>query len=99
MYFNKAKLHDLIFYQLLMWFWPVNEMTELVSGMPAPAFGAESSLSARIRAGSESRVFLYLILIYVRCFLVSPKIYSCTPWVLLLQVENHSSKQSVHRWR
>jgi hypothetical protein len=26
-----------------MEFWPVNEMTELVSGMPAPQFGAESS--------------------------------------------------------
>jgi hypothetical protein len=26
-----------------MWFWPVNEMTELVSGMPAPQFGDESS--------------------------------------------------------
>jgi hypothetical protein len=28
-----------------MWFWPVNEMIELVSGMPAPQFGDESSLS------------------------------------------------------
>jgi hypothetical protein len=26
-----------------MWFWPVNEMTEIVSGMPAPQFGGESS--------------------------------------------------------
>jgi hypothetical protein len=26
-----------------MWFWPVNEMIELVSGMPAPQFGDESS--------------------------------------------------------
>jgi hypothetical protein len=26
-----------------MWFWPVNETTELVSGMPAPQFGDESS--------------------------------------------------------
>jgi hypothetical protein len=26
-----------------MWFWPVNEMTELVSGMPAAQFGDESS--------------------------------------------------------
>jgi hypothetical protein len=25
-----------------MWFWPVNEMTELVFGMPAPQFGDES---------------------------------------------------------
>jgi hypothetical protein len=26
-----------------MWFWPVSEMIELVSGMPAPQFGDESS--------------------------------------------------------
>jgi hypothetical protein len=26
-----------------MWFWPVNEMIELVSGMPAPQLGDESS--------------------------------------------------------
>jgi hypothetical protein len=30
-------------WKLLMWFWPVNEMIELVSGMPAPQFGEESS--------------------------------------------------------
>jgi hypothetical protein len=23
-----------------MWFWPVNEMTELVSGIPTPEFGS-----------------------------------------------------------
>jgi hypothetical protein len=38
-YVNKAKL----FYQLLMLFWPVNEMIQLVSGMPTPQFGDESS--------------------------------------------------------
>jgi hypothetical protein len=32
-----------VFYQLLMRFRPVNEMTEVVSGMPAPQFGDESS--------------------------------------------------------
>jgi hypothetical protein len=42
MYFSKAKLYENIFYQL-MWFWRVNEMTELVSGMPALHFGDESS--------------------------------------------------------
>jgi hypothetical protein len=42
-YFSKAELYDKIFYQLLMWFWPVNEMTEPVSGMPAPQLGDESS--------------------------------------------------------
>jgi hypothetical protein len=33
-----------MFYRLLVWFWPVNEVIELVSGMPAPPFGDESSL-------------------------------------------------------
>jgi hypothetical protein len=42
-HFNKAKLYDKTFYQLLMWFWPVNAMIELVSGMPVPQFGDESS--------------------------------------------------------
>jgi hypothetical protein len=32
-----------------MWFWPVSGMTELVSGVPAPRLGDESS---RVR-GSE----------------------------------------------
>jgi hypothetical protein len=32
-----------------MCFWPVNEMTELVSGMTAPQFGDESSLSVSIK--------------------------------------------------
>jgi hypothetical protein len=39
-----------------MWFWPVNEMTELVSGMPAPQFGDESSWVG-IRAGSTFEQF------------------------------------------
>jgi hypothetical protein len=39
MYFSKAKLCD----QLLLRFCPVNEKTELVSGMPAPQFRDESS--------------------------------------------------------
>jgi hypothetical protein len=42
-YFSKAKLYDFICYQILMWFWPVNEMIELVSGTPVAQFGAESS--------------------------------------------------------
>jgi hypothetical protein len=42
-YFSKAKFYYETFHKLLMWFWPVNEMTELVSGMPAPQFGDESS--------------------------------------------------------
>jgi hypothetical protein len=42
-YFSKAKLYDLIFYQLLKLFWPVSEIIELVSGMLAPQCGDESS--------------------------------------------------------
>jgi hypothetical protein len=41
-----------------MWFWPVNEMTELVSGMPAPQFGDESSECEKIRAGSKFKRFV-----------------------------------------
>jgi hypothetical protein len=41
-YFSKPKLYDSVFYQLLMWFSPVNEMIELISGMPAPQFGYET---------------------------------------------------------
>jgi hypothetical protein len=59
-----------MFYQLLTWFWPVNEMTELVSGMPAPQFWDESSLSAMMRAGSSFKCFLCFVLIYVSCFRV-----------------------------
>jgi hypothetical protein len=40
------------FHQLLMRFWPVNEMIELVSGMPARIF-----VSARIRAASRLKLF------------------------------------------
>jgi hypothetical protein len=43
-HFNKAKLYYQIYHELLMWFWPGNEMIELVSGMPAPQFADESSL-------------------------------------------------------
>jgi hypothetical protein len=32
-----------MFYQLLIWFWRVDEMIELVSGMSAPQFGDKSS--------------------------------------------------------
>jgi hypothetical protein len=64
-----------------MWFWPVNVMTELVSGMPAPQFGDESSLSVKIRVGSRFKRFLRFVLIGVRCFRVPPKMSSCTPGV------------------
>jgi hypothetical protein len=45
-----------------MWLSPVNEMTELVSGMPAPQFGEESSF----RAGSMFKQFLCFNVIDVR---------------------------------
>jgi hypothetical protein len=55
-------------------------MTELVSGMPAPQFGDESSLSVRIRAGSRFKRFLCFVWIDVRCFRVP-------------QVQDHWSRQ------
>jgi hypothetical protein len=51
-------------------------MIELVSVMPAPKFGDESSLSARIRAGSRFSRFLCFVLIDVRCFRVIAKMFS-----------------------
>jgi hypothetical protein len=51
-----------------MWFCTVNEMTALVSGMPAYQFADESSLNAWIRAGSTFTRFLCFVLIDVRCF-------------------------------
>jgi hypothetical protein len=50
-----------------MWFCPVNEITEPVSGMPAPQFGDESSLvrgSELVRGSSGS----FFVLIDVSCF-------------------------------
>jgi hypothetical protein len=40
-YFCKAKLHDCFINYML--FWPVNKMIQVVSDMPAPQFGDESS--------------------------------------------------------
>jgi hypothetical protein len=57
-----------------MWFWPVNEMTELVSGMPAPQFGDESSRvrgSGMVQDSSGS----------VRSFGAPHKVSSFTPGV------------------
>jgi hypothetical protein len=42
-------------------------MIELVSGMPVPQFGDESSLSARIGTGSRFKQLLCFSLIDVRC--------------------------------
>jgi hypothetical protein len=64
-----------------MWFWPVDEMTELVSSMPAPQFGDESPLSVRIRDGSRFKRFLCFVLTDVRCSRIP-------------QVENHYSRKS-----
>jgi hypothetical protein len=45
-------------------------MTELVSGMPAPQFGDESSLSTRIRADSRFKRLQCFILIDISCLRV-----------------------------
>jgi hypothetical protein len=55
-----------------MWFWPVNEMSELVSGIQGRTF-----MSARIRAGSRFKQFLCFVLIDVRIFAYPPLDY---PW-------------------
>lgn len=54
-------------YKLLMRFWRVNEMIELVSGKLKPQFGDESSFSARIRAGSRLKRFPSFVLISLNC--------------------------------
>jgi hypothetical protein len=64
-----------------MWFWPIKEMTELVSSMPAPQFGGEF-FSARMRAGSKFKRFLHFVFNDVRCFQVPSG-------VRLLQIEDH----------
>jgi hypothetical protein len=54
-------------YRLLMWFWPVNEMIELVSGMPAPQFGEEpfwvrgSGLLLASSGSCDSFYYFYII--------------------------------------
>jgi hypothetical protein len=47
-----------------MWFWPVNKMIELVSSMPAPQFGDESSWvwgSELVQGSSGSCVSFWLM--------------------------------------
>jgi hypothetical protein len=60
-----------------MWFWSVNEMIELVYGMPTPQIGL--NLNERIRAGSRFKRFMYFVLFDVRCFRVALKMSSRTP--------------------
>jgi hypothetical protein len=62
---------------LLMWVWPVKEMTELVSGMPAPKFYDESSWvrGLELVQGSSGSFFRFDI----RCVRVFPKMCSRTP--------------------
>jgi hypothetical protein len=71
-----------IFYQLLMWFWPVNEMTELVSGIPAPQFRDESSW---MRDQSWFKVQAIPVFRFDW-----RKILSRTRGVVIPQVEDHS---------
>jgi hypothetical protein len=56
--FSQSKIIQLIFYQLLMWVLPVNEMIELVSVMPAPRFGDESSWVQESELDQSLRWFL-----------------------------------------
>jgi hypothetical protein len=58
-------------------------MIELVSVMPAPQFGDESSLSARIRAGSRFKRFRKLF----SC--TPPDVFASSQGVCVHQVENH----------
>jgi hypothetical protein len=48
-----------------MWLRPVNGMTELVSGMPAPQFGDEDQSRFKVQA------LLCLVLIDARCFRIA----------------------------
>jgi hypothetical protein len=65
-----------------MWFWPLNEMIELVSGMPTPQFGDESLLSLRIGAGSRFNRFLCFVLIDIKCLRVPL-------WVHVTRIEDN----------
>jgi hypothetical protein len=80
-------------------------MIELVSGMPAPQFGDESSLSARIRAGSRFKRFMCFALIDILCFRLPPEVgvhqvedhWSIAPRLIMngdLTQEHHSSRQN-----
>jgi hypothetical protein len=62
-------------------------MIELISGMPAPQFEDESSLSSRIRVGPRFKRFPCFVLINAGCFLVLPE-------VRVSQVENNWSAVS-----
>jgi hypothetical protein len=67
-----------------MWFWPVKEMTELVSGMPSPQFGDKSWVQgSKLVHGSGCSCF---VLIDVRCFRIPPGVH-------VLQVEDHCARQ------
>jgi hypothetical protein len=67
MYFGKVKLYDYTFYQLLMWFWLINEMFEPCFQCASTSIWWEMFVSARIRAGSRFKRFLCFVLIDVRC--------------------------------
>jgi hypothetical protein len=75
-------LYNSIFYKLLMWFWPVDEMIELISGMPTPQSEDESSWmrgSELVQNSSSSCVSFWLLY----------EVFTNPPEVHVHQFENH----------
>jgi hypothetical protein len=64
-----------------MWFWPVNEMTELCFWHASTSIRGRIFVSARITAGFRFKRFLCFGLIDVRWFRILPKTGSRTCWV------------------
>jgi hypothetical protein len=53
-----------------MWFWPVNEMTELVSGMPEPQFGRTNLRECEDQTWFKVQAVPVFRFVNVRCFRV-----------------------------
>jgi hypothetical protein len=94
-----------------MRFWPVNEMTELVSGTPAPQFGDESS---RVRGSELVQAVEHLTRIvshsYIpHCPQCNADHASCKYWLMthdvqrllhgLTAVQSTRRKHNRFRWR
>jgi hypothetical protein len=87
--------HVTIFFQLLIWFLHVNEMTEIVSGLPAPQYGEESSwvLGSELVQGSNGSCVSFQLI----CFRIPLRCLR-TPWgTLVPQVEDRCSELR-HHW-